>query len=117
MYHSATSSAKKGINLEIVRTGGCIVFCDYLSENITNGDQLSWMLTNHLNLMLTLSEEAPVFEFLASLHRNEESSALFLNVILTKDISHVDVSISKKIKSFCFIFFFLSAIVKNKNFK
>lgn len=53
------------INLEIVKLGGAILYCDYMCENIGDAEQLTWLLVNHIEYIVRLSNEAPVSELIS----------------------------------------------------
>ncbi|KAF5303786.1 hypothetical protein FQR65_LT08121 [Abscondita terminalis] len=72
------------INLEIVRVGGTIAFCDYLNENLGDAEQLSWFLVHNIPLLVDLYSEEPITDFFSSLHRNSPASGLIIQAINTK---------------------------------
>lgn len=69
------------INLEIVKLGGAILYCDYMCENISDAEQLTWLLVNHIEYVIRLSIEAPVSELISAVHRNPAASGLFIQAI------------------------------------
>lgn len=69
------------INLEIVKLGGAILYCDYMCENISDAEQLTWLLVNHIEYVVRLSTEAPVSELISAVHRNPAASGLFIQAI------------------------------------
>lgn len=69
------------------------------SENMADGEQLSWLLVNNIELLVNLCDEAPVFELISSVHRNSAASGLIIQAIATKCAEITDVS-----KFFCCFF-------------
>lgn len=65
---------------------------------MADGEQLSWMLVNNIELLINLCDEAPVFELLSSVHRNSAASGLVIQAIATRCAENVDVS------QFCCVF-------------
>ncbi|KAK4875471.1 hypothetical protein RN001_011893 [Aquatica leii] len=84
------------INLEIVRIGGTIVFCDYLNENLGDAEQLSWFLVHNIQLLVQLCDEEPIGEFFSSLHRNSPASGLIIQAINTKCLPITESSFRTK---------------------
>ncbi|PSN49021.1 Huntingtin [Blattella germanica] len=80
------------INLEIVRKGGIILFCDYVSENMNDAEQLTWLLVNHIEEIVTLSTEAPVQEFIETVHRNPAASGIVCRVLHCLEGVHLSQS-------------------------
>ncbi|KAF5273906.1 hypothetical protein FQA39_LY01021 [Lamprigera yunnana] len=79
---SLVSQKVQCINLEIVRTGGTIAFCDYLNENLSEAKP--WFLVHNIRLLVQLCDEEPICEFFSSLHRNSVASGLIIQAINTK---------------------------------
>ncbi|XP_066998979.2 huntingtin [Anabrus simplex] len=69
------------INLEVVRKGGTILFCDYVCENLSDAEQLTWLLVNHIEEVVRLSREPPVQELIAAVHRNGAASGLLVQAV------------------------------------
>ncbi|XP_018571399.1 huntingtin [Anoplophora glabripennis] len=82
------------INLQIMKMGGVISFCDYLSEDLGESENLTWFLTNISEFLVTLSNEAPIFEFISSIHRNSKLSKIFIENI-SRNCSNVDSAVFK----------------------
>nr|XP_023020492.1 huntingtin [Leptinotarsa decemlineata] len=72
---------KFSIDLEIMKVGGVVSFCDYLSENISDADHVTWFLRNNSPFLVALLEEPPVLEFISSVHRNPSFSEVFIRSI------------------------------------
>nr|CAD7591330.1 unnamed protein product [Timema genevievae] len=72
------------INLEVVRKGGTILYCDYVCENLNDAEQLSWLLVNHTEEIVALSTEPPVQELIAAVHRNSAASGLLVQAVGSK---------------------------------
>lgn len=60
-------------------------------ENISDAEQLTWLLVNHIEYVVRLSAEVPVSELIATVHRNSAASGLFIQAIGARcqDISEV----------------------------
>ncbi|KDR16213.1 huntingtin [Zootermopsis nevadensis] len=69
------------INLELVRKGGTILYCDYVCENMNDAEQLTWLLVNHIEEVVSLSTEPPVQELIAAVHRNPVASGLLVQAV------------------------------------
>lgn len=61
-----------------------------------DGEQLSWMLVNNIELLINLCDEAPVFELISSAHRNSATSGLIIKAISTKCADNPDVNLYTK---------------------
>ncbi|KAJ9589854.1 hypothetical protein L9F63_017009 [Diploptera punctata] len=72
------------VNMEVVRKGGTILFCDYVSENMNNAEQLTWLLVNHIEEIVALSTEPPVQELIAAVHRNPAASGLLVQAVAAR---------------------------------
>lgn len=59
---------------------------------MADGEQLSWILVNNIELLISLCDEAPVFELISSVHRNSSASGLVIQAIATKCSDNSDVS-------------------------
>lgn len=86
IVHCSPDSVKIGIksnciNREIVKLGGAILYCDYMCENISDAEQLTWLLVNHIEYVIRLSNEAPISELISAVHRNPAASGLFIQAI------------------------------------
>lgn len=62
---------------------------------MADGEQLSWMLVNNIELLVNLCHETPVYELISSVHRNSAASGLIIQAIATKCANNSDVTISK----------------------
>ncbi|XP_069698723.1 huntingtin isoform X2 [Periplaneta americana] len=69
------------INLELVRKGGTILYCDYVCENMNDAEQLTWLLVNHMEEVVALSAEPPVQELIAAVHRHPRASGLLVQAV------------------------------------
>lgn len=58
---------------------------------MADGEQLSWLLVNNIELLINLCEEAPVLELMSSVHRNSAASGLVVQAIATKCSENLDV--------------------------
>ncbi|XP_063237175.1 huntingtin isoform X2 [Bacillus rossius redtenbacheri] len=72
------------INLEIVRKGGTILFCDFACDNLGDAEQLSWLLVNHIEEIVLLSTEPPIQELIAAVNRNSAASGLLVQAVGSK---------------------------------
>lgn len=73
-----------GLNLNIVRTGGIILFCDFLTDNISNVDSITWFLMNYVPLLIENRRESPVKDFIMSIHRSQSISGLLLQAVVSR---------------------------------
>ncbi|XP_029667120.1 huntingtin isoform X1 [Formica exsecta] len=74
-----------GINIQIVRRGGIILFCDYICENLNDVEPLTWLLVNHIKEAVDIAVESPVRDLLTTaIHRNPAASGLLVQAIATK---------------------------------
>ncbi|XP_032690213.1 huntingtin isoform X2 [Odontomachus brunneus] len=79
--HDSTSS----INVQIIRKGGIILFCDYICENLNDVEPLTWLLVNHIEEAINIATESPVKDLLSTaIHRNPAASGLLVQAIATK---------------------------------
>lgn len=86
IIHCSPDSHKIGIksnsiNFEIVKIGGSILYGDFMCENISDAEQLTWLLVNHIEYVIRLSDEVPVRELISAVHRNPAASGLFIQAI------------------------------------
>ncbi|XP_076644519.1 huntingtin [Halictus rubicundus] len=73
------------INIHIIRKGGNILFCDYVCENLSDAEPLTWLLVNHTEDTVNNAIESPVRDLLtAAVHRNPAASGLLVQAIATK---------------------------------
>ncbi|XP_070540509.1 huntingtin-like isoform X2 [Ptychodera flava] len=66
---------------EIIKKGGLILFCDYVCENLTDAEPMTWLIVNHVNEIVNLSYEPPVQDFISAIHRNPAASGLFIQAL------------------------------------
>jgi huntingtin len=55
-------------------------FC-FQCENINDAEQLTWLLVNHIEEVISLSVEPPVQELIAAVHRNPVASGLLVQAV------------------------------------
>ncbi|XP_020289764.1 huntingtin isoform X2 [Pseudomyrmex gracilis] len=80
--HDHTTSS---INIQIIRRGGIILFCDYICENLNDVEPLTWLLVNHIEEAINIATESPVRDLLTTaIHRNPAASGLLVQAIATK---------------------------------
>jgi len=73
------------INIQIIRRGGIILFCDYICENLNDVEPLTWLLVNHIKEAVNIATESPVRDLLTTaIHRNPAASGLLVQAIATK---------------------------------
>nr|XP_033329487.1 huntingtin [Megalopta genalis] len=73
------------INIHIIKKGGNILFCDYVCENLSDAEPLTWLLVNHTEDTVNNGTESPVRDLLtAAVHRNPAASGLLVQAIATK---------------------------------
>ncbi|XP_014488672.1 PREDICTED: huntingtin isoform X2 [Dinoponera quadriceps] len=73
------------INVQIIRKGGVILFCDYICENLNDVEPLTWLLVNHIEEAINIATESPVRDLLSTaVHRNPAASGLLVQAIATK---------------------------------
>ncbi|XP_078588724.1 huntingtin-like isoform X3 [Branchiostoma floridae x Branchiostoma japonicum] len=66
---------------EVVRRGGLILFCDYVCQNLSDVEHMTWVIINHVKDLIELAQEPPVQDFISAIHRNSAASGLFLQAI------------------------------------
>ncbi|XP_050396465.2 huntingtin [Patella vulgata] len=71
-------------NLEILRRGGLILYCDYVVENLSNAEHITWLTVNHVSDLIELTPESPVQDFISAIHRNPAASSMFVQAINTR---------------------------------
>ncbi|XP_076681503.1 huntingtin isoform X2 [Andrena cerasifolii] len=90
IVHTSPGEEKKtdqpsSINVQIIRKGGIILFCDYVCENLSDAEPLTWLLVNHTEETVNNAIESPVRDLLtAAVHRNPAASGLLVQAIATK---------------------------------
>ncbi|XP_023290265.1 huntingtin [Orussus abietinus] len=73
------------VNIDIVRRGSTILFCDYVCENLGDAEPLTWLLVNHIEETINLATESPVRELVAAaVHRNPAASGLLVQAIAAR---------------------------------
>lgn len=80
---------------------------------MADGEQLSWMLVNNIELLVNLCDEAPVFELISSVHRSSAASGLVIQAIATKCAENTDVSERYCLNCFQQKFFFSQFLKQN----
>ncbi|KAJ8959892.1 hypothetical protein NQ318_011628 [Aromia moschata] len=95
--NSERSLRNPSIHLEIMKMGGAISFCDFLSENLTESENVSWFLINQSIFLVYLCNEAPVFEFVSSIHRSPILSKIFVENI-SKNYKNIPIFKTKVLK-------------------
>ncbi|KAL8615828.1 hypothetical protein ACOMHN_048536 [Nucella lapillus] len=83
-------------NLEMLRRGGLILFCDYVCENLSDAEHMTWLIINHVTDLIELSNESPVQDFISAIHRNPAASSLFIQAIHARGESVCRPSLVKK---------------------
>ncbi|XP_024941677.1 huntingtin isoform X2 [Cephus cinctus] len=92
------SDDNSSINIDIVRKGGTILFCDYVCENLSDAEPLTWLLVNHIEETINLATESPVRELVAAaVHRNPAASGLLVQAIAAKCLDLSKPSFVKKL--------------------
>ncbi|XP_034181194.2 huntingtin [Osmia lignaria lignaria] len=82
---NCSSDHATSINIQIIRKGGIILFCDYVCENLSDAEPLTWLLVNHTVETVNNAIESPVRDLLtAAIHRNPAASGLLVQAIATK---------------------------------
>lgn len=72
-------------NIQIIRRGGIILFCDYICENLNDVEPLTWLLVNHIEEAINVAVESPVRDLLTTaIHRNPSASGLLVQAVATK---------------------------------
>ncbi|XP_011641684.1 huntingtin isoform X2 [Pogonomyrmex barbatus] len=72
-------------NIQIIRRGGIILFCDYICENLNDVEPLTWLLVNHIEEAINVATESPVRDLLTTaIHRNPAASGLLVQAVATK---------------------------------
>lgn len=93
-----TRNDSSSINIEIMRKGGVILFCDYVCENLSDAEPLTWLLVNHTEDTVNNAIESPVGDLLtAAIHRNPAASGLLVQAIATKCTDLTKASFVKRV--------------------
>ncbi|XP_012667730.2 huntingtin [Otolemur garnettii] len=82
--HSDLADKLGVCNREIVRRGALILFCDYVCQNLHDSEHLTWLIVNHIQDLISLSQEPPVQDFISAVHRNSAASGLFIQAIQSR---------------------------------
>lgn len=78
-------NCESSINIQIIRKGGIILFCDYVCETLCDAEPLTWLLVNHTEETVNNAIESPVRDLLTTaIHRNPAASGLLVQAIATK---------------------------------
>ncbi|XP_029645621.1 huntingtin isoform X2 [Octopus sinensis] len=83
-------------NVEIVRRGALVLFCDYVCENLTDAEHMTQLIINHVNDLVELSHESPVQDLVSAIHRNSAASGLFIQAIHSRFENLTKPSLVKK---------------------
>ena len=62
-------------------------------ENLSDAEQMTWVIVNHVNDLIQLSLEPPVQDFIAAIHRNPAASGLFIQAIHARCENFTKVSL------------------------
>ncbi|XP_013398873.1 huntingtin [Lingula anatina] len=89
-------SVSRCSNMEIVRRGGLVLFCDYVCENLNDAEHMTWVIINHVSDLIELSHEPPVQDFISAVHRNSAASGLFVQAIHSRCDNLAKPSVVKK---------------------
>ena len=73
-----------GLNPEILRVGGLILYCDILCNNLANVECTTWLVVNYVKSIVKCMGESPVQDFVMALHRSSSSSGLLLQAIMSR---------------------------------
>ncbi|EFN76960.1 Huntingtin [Harpegnathos saltator] len=91
-------AATSSINIQIIRKGGIILFCDYICENLNDVEPLTWLLVNHIEEAINIATESPIRDLLSTaIHRNPAASGLLVQAIATKCIDLSQPSFIKRL--------------------
>lgn len=82
----------KGLILskEIVCRGSLIMFADYISQNQSAVELMSWLIVNHTYEIIKLHDEPPIQDFISAVHRSYSASGLFVESV--KSLSAGDIN-------------------------
>lgn len=67
------------LNLEVMKIGSVISFCDFLSENLMDSENITWFLNKNLLSIIELHNEPPVSEFITLVHKSPDLSRKFID--------------------------------------
>lgn len=71
------------LNSGLVNRGAVIMLADYVCQNQSEVEAMSWLIVNHIGEVLTLQNEPPIQDFISVIHRNSAASQLFVESIMT----------------------------------
>lgn len=60
---------------------GTVYTSVFQCENMNDAEQLTWLLVNHIEEVVSLSAEPPVQELIAAVHRNPVASGLLVQAV------------------------------------
>jgi huntingtin len=83
--------------LEMIRQGTIVLLCDFACESMSNAEQMTWLIINHIHEILLWSHELPVRDFIHTIHRNPASSALFIQSINSRCFLLKDPCLTRKL--------------------
>ena len=86
-------------SLELIRRGTIVLLCDFACESMSNAEQMTWLIINHIHEILLWSHELPVRDFIHTIHRNPASSALFIQSINSRCFLLKDPCLTRKLLS------------------
>ncbi|XP_056637539.1 huntingtin [Diorhabda sublineata] len=66
------------LNLEVMKIGSVMSFCDFLGENMTDTENITWFLNKNSLSIIELYNEPPVSEFITLVHRSPDLSKKFI---------------------------------------
>ncbi|GAB6024871.1 hypothetical protein CHUAL_009985 [Chamberlinius hualienensis] len=101
-YATSTQSTLKSepsynCNLELLHKGGLILFCDYICENLSDAEHMTWVIVNCIGELVQLQSEPPVNDLICNVHRNPAASGLFIQAINTRCDNVIKPSTVRKI--------------------
>ena len=68
-------------NSEMIKRGTLILLCDFICENLTDAEHMTWLIVQYINDIVKWSYELPIAEFIRTIHRNSASSELFIQAV------------------------------------
>nr|XP_039263514.1 huntingtin-like [Styela clava]XP_039263521.1 huntingtin-like [Styela clava] len=66
------------LNTGMVQQGSIIMLADYICQNQSEVEIMSWLIVNHTREIISLQSEPPIQDFISAVHRSSPASGLFI---------------------------------------
>uniref|UniRef100_A0A0A9YYT2 Huntingtin n=1 Tax=Lygus hesperus TaxID=30085 RepID=A0A0A9YYT2_LYGHE len=89
MGECGPSPGRQSLNLEVVKQGSIILYCEYLAKKQQDVKALSWLLDGYIEEVVWNCPELPVEKLLCSIYNLERNSKLLLDAA-SKCVNHTE---------------------------